>query len=93
MRLIILFLYICNIMSCASSKKCANVDGFNPVFEKSSCRLQIRNTFFADQLSSEIKDKIRQGQRIEFVWMPTVQKGQSTVPAHFEVKTVLGDDL
>lgn len=93
MKSIILFLAAFNLISCVSSTKCPNVEGFNPVIEKPSCRVRIKNTFFADQLSPEIKEKMKQGQQLEFVWVPTTQKGQSMVPAHFEVKTILGDPL
>lgn len=93
MKSIIFLLATFNLISCVSSKKCPNVEGFNPVIEKPSCRVRIKNTFFADQLSPEIKEKMKQGQQLEFVWVPTAQKGQSMVPAHFEVKTVLGDPL
>ena len=93
MKKIILFLVTINLMSCASSTKCPNAEGFNPVVEKPSCRVRIRNTFFADQLSPDIKEKMKQGQQLEFVWVPTAQKGASMIPAHFEVKTVLGEQL
>ncbi len=93
MKLIILFLVTMNLMSCASSTKCPNAEGFNPVVEKPSCRIRIRNTFFADQLSPDIKEKMKQGQQLEFVWVSTAQKGPSMIPAHFEVNTVLGDSL
>ena len=93
MKKFILFLVTINLMSCASSTKCSKAEGFNPVVEKPSCRVRIRNTFFADQLSTDIKEKMKQGQQLEFVWVPTAQKGQSMIPAHFEVKTVLGDSL
>ena len=93
MKIIIIILIASNLISCASSTKCPNADGFNPVIEKPSCRVRIRNTFFADQLSTEVKEKMKQGQLVEFVWMPTAEKGPSTVPAHFEVKTVLGEQL
>lgn len=91
MKSIILLLATLNLIACASSTKCPNTDGFNSVIEKPSCRVRIRNTVFADQLSPDIKEKMRQGQLLEFVWMPTAQKGQAMIPAHFEVKTVLGE--
>jgi len=93
MKAIILALTVFNLMSCANSTKCPNAEGFNPVVEKPSCRVRIRNTFFADQLSPEIKEKIKQGQQVEFIWIPTAQKGPAMIPAHFEVKTVLGEQL
>lgn len=93
MKTIILLLIVSNLNSCTSATKCPSAEGFNPVVEKPSCRVRIRNSFFADQLSSEVKDKIKQGQQVEFVWVPTSEKGSSTVPAHFEVKTVLGEQL
>lgn len=93
MKSIILILVTINLMSCASSTKCPNAEGFNPVVEKPSCRVRIRNTFFADQLSTDIKEKMKQGQQLEFIWVPTAQKGPSMIPAHFEVKTVLGEQL
>ena len=40
-----------------------------------------------------MKEKIKKGQQLEFNWVPTEEKGSVTVPAHYEVKTVLGDDL
>lgn len=89
-KIIIIIMTIC-LISCASSKKCPNVEGFNSVIEKGSCKIRIRNTFFADQLSSDTKEKLKQGQQAEFIWVPTVTKNQAVVPAHFEVKTVVGD--
>ena len=85
--------FVVFVNSCAGIKKCPDVTGFNPVVDKSTCHVRTRNTFFADQLSPEIKEKIKLGQSIEFIWVPTMQKGPSVVPAHFEVKTVLGSEL
>lgn len=93
MKVIILSLTVLSVLSCASTNKCPNAEGFNPVVEKPSCHVRIRNTYFADQLSPEIKEKIKQGQQVEFTWMPTAQKGPTVVPAHFEIKTVLGGPL
>lgn len=93
MKFVILNMFLLSVLSCSSFKKCPDVDGFNPVVDKATCQVKIRNTFYADQLSPDIKEKMKQGQQLEFVWVPTTQKGQSVVPAHFEVKTVLGSDL
>jgi len=93
MKTIIVFLVVVNLTSCANSTKCPNAEGFNPVVERPSCRVRIRNTFFADQLSPDIKEKMKQGQQLEFVWVPTAQKGPTFIPAHFQVKTVLGESL
>lgn len=92
MKRLFFILLSLNIYSCASPKKCPDVDGFNPVID-SGCQVRIKNVFFADKMSADIKEKINQGQQFEYIWVPTEQKGSVTVPAHFEIKTVLGDDL
>jgi hypothetical protein len=90
-KLIILVLSF-YLFSCSSAKKCSEVDGFNPVVDP-GCQVRIKNVFFADQVSSDIKDKINRGQQVEYIWIPTERKGDVVVPAHYEVKTVLGDGL
>lgn len=91
-KIIIGSLLVMGFFSCASQPSCPGVDGFNPIIDP-GCKVRIKNTLIADQLSPSIKEKMKQGQQLEFNWVPTEEKGSVTVPAHYEVKTVLGGDL
>lgn len=85
----IIFIFL---TSCASMKKCPNKESANTVVEPNSCQVLIKNAYYAEQLSSDVKDGIQKGGQVQFVWIETKQTGEVVIPAHFELKVSKGDE-
>lgn len=74
------------VSSCATGQKCQSPEKReNSIFNPQTCELYIRGGFYLDQISPDGAEKIKQGEQIQFNWIPKKTVGQTIIPAHAEI--------
>ena len=71
------------LSSCTTQRKCPDAGLVNPVFEKSSCKVRTRNVYVADNISPELKGKLRDNPEATITWVGTVTENGTIIPGHF----------
>lgn len=84
MKLIIL-VSMAILSGCATVNKCGKAKELeNSVYDSSSCQIHIRQGVYLDQVSTDMAEKIKQGDEVSFKWVPAKTSGSNFVPAHVE---------
>ena len=75
--------YALTLSGCTTARKCPEAALVNPVFEKDSCKVRTRNVYVADNLSPELKGKLRDNPEATITWVGTVNENGTIIPGHF----------
>ena len=76
------------LSGCATVNKCGKAKELeNSVYDSSSCQIYIRQGVYLDQISTDMAEKIKQGEEVKFRWVPAKSSGSSFTPAHVEFGT------
>lgn len=82
-----------SLAACATTNKCPNNIGINPVYESGTCNPRIRNVYVADVISPELKGKFKDNPEIEVEWVGTVTENGTIIPGHFVILNASGRTL